>query len=945
VHLVNHRTLWMIVIVVATLMVSTAVAFGYVCAAQPPIAKIVSVDYPRHVLSGREFSVTVVADYSDKVGVDIGIWDAETGAVVQSISIPLRDTGRTTFGFKLTAPTTTDEWHLLAITRIWWQDAWYQDQLEGSEAFTISVSENATVGLMSSGPTSTIGFDGSEYPVNNTSPPVLSMRPGVHQLETLPIIQSKVGERFVFVGWSDGVNSNPRQFVISGDASIVALYRTEYYLSVKSERGQVSGEGWYPGGSRPRFAVVPTSNASSWLGLLTENYKFAGWSGDSNSSNTLASVTMNGPKNVEAKWTRSGITVDPFVIAKALFFGALVLLVRGIHQYSKRRLLGTLPRGLRQFAKLFVVAMTLLMVLSPTCPTYAQLPPQSVRSIVKIGDASWYYWNNTSSDTCLIWLGGGVTQERDIGYYSYRINPFQYESFGTIRFMQDLAKHYCVIALEKGSYESFSLDSNRTIYQEPYKIDSRIIGDVHSWIRRQGYADTFLVGYSTGAQVAAMEVALRAPEEWASPDGLILITPSLSNVVSLSAYRIHASLLVLYGGSIETPAYVSTGREFYDNAPQDSRYGSHYFYKEFRVIEKMGHEVWTIYETGTYDMQAVHILVNFIDNVKSLQFTPSDVAMITHAQENSSAIMSEGLNITSVRAPYETQSARIMRIEVAFTYDLQTSTPTQVIAFNLQSGKIESSAELTLVDRGNRVVNLDVLPSSNSSELSFAIVALRKEEDGWKLAAKPVFTKTKVMQAISVTVASAVPNMSFVFDGVQFRTAENGVLHFETKPGTHIAQVESVSYLNSLTRVVFTGWDDGSTDTTRQVTIANDTSLFAIYRMQHFVNVTSSYGQSEGSGWYDENAMAVISVEPPMMNESAVIFAHWTGDATSSDLRSLLIVNSQKTVRAGWNAISSNGSVQPTTIVWLLVSLVLFAVAFAWNIKALARSSREADYG
>jgi hypothetical protein len=285
---------------------------------------------------------------------------------------------------------------------------------------------------------------------------------------------------------------------------------------------------------------------------------------------------------------------------------------------------------------LVVIAAILTVALVQVPSAHAQLPTQTARSIVRIGDASWYYWNNSASDTCLIWLGGGITDEQEVGHYSYLINPFEYESFGTIKFIQHLTTDYCLIALEKGSYESFSAESNRTIYQEPYQMDSRIIGDVHNWIKRQGYTHTFLVGYSTGAQVAAMEVTIRAPEEWVSPDGLVLITPRLSDLVSKSAHRMQSSLLVLYGGSIETPAYVSTGYEFFLDAPKDGWHNSSYLHKKFQVIEQMGHEVWTVYETGVYDTQAESILVDFISNVKALQFNAKDVDVIKQVAEGAS---------------------------------------------------------------------------------------------------------------------------------------------------------------------------------------------------------------------------------------------------------------------------------------------------------------------
>jgi len=105
---VPHKKLLMIVAAIGVLILSATLQLGYVNAS-PPIAKIISLNYPHHVLSATVFPLTVVVDYSDKVGVDIGIWDAERGVVVQSISIPLRDVGPMTFTFNLTAPNETTE--------------------------------------------------------------------------------------------------------------------------------------------------------------------------------------------------------------------------------------------------------------------------------------------------------------------------------------------------------------------------------------------------------------------------------------------------------------------------------------------------------------------------------------------------------------------------------------------------------------------------------------------------------------------------------------------------------------------------------------------------------------------------------------------------------------------------------------------------------------------
>ncbi|MGD0689660.1 MAG: hypothetical protein ABSA50_07815 [Candidatus Bathyarchaeia archaeon] len=933
-----HKKSLMIVAAIGALILSASLQLGYVYAS-PPIAKITSMNYPRHVLSGTVFLVTVVADYSDKVGVDMGIWDVESGVIVQSISIPLRDTGPMTFAFNLTAPAETTEWHLLAITRIWWQNAWYQDPLEGSSSFKVDVSNAAALTLASSGPPSSIGLDGITYPVNAAGPINLSVTPGVHRLAATQLIPGETGERFVFVGWSDGVASNPRLLVISNTANLTALYRTEYYLSVKSEHGLSAGQGWYPAGSNPSFTVVPASSSLDWLELLVGAYRFAGWSGDIGSSDALASVVMDGPKNVQARWVPSRTATVSLVIFSALMLGSLILLIRAIRRNLRGRAPRLPPHRVQQWARLILVATILILLLIRIPSTHAQLPNQPVRSIVKIGDASWYYWNNTASDTCLIWLGGGTTDEQEIGYYSYMINPFEYESFGTIKFIQHLTTYYCLIALQKGSYEYYSPESNRTIYQEPYRMDSRIIGDVHDWIRKQGYAHTFLVGYSTGAQVAAMEVSIRAPEEWVSPDGLVLITPKLSDLVSKSAYRMKASLLVLYGGSIETPAYVSTGYEFFLDAPKDGWHNSSYLHKNFQVIEEMGHEVWTVYETGVYDTQAEGILVNFVSNVKALQFTDKDLEVITHAAENTSAPVAPGLDLTSATAPTEVSTATIVMVRVVLSNDNHATGTAQVIAFNTQRGEIEGS-QVFLARSGPHVLLLAFLPPPNSTKLPLAIIIVTEPGDGWKLLAGPLLTNTKVLDTIKVTVASTVPGTSFAFDGSEFKIPDTGSIYLETKQGPHTVQVEPVTYLTSQTRVVFTGWEDGSTDATRLITLHNDTSILANYRIQYFVNVTSAYGTPSGSGWYDENSTAAASVEPPVANESKVIFAQWRGDVNSSDARILLSANSPKTIQAEWVPFPSYESVG-TNIALLLFGSFLFGLTVLWNLSPIHRTRAE----
>jgi len=242
----------------------------------------------------------------------------------------------------------------------------------------------------------------------------------------------------------------------------------------------------------------------------------------------------------------------------------------------------------------------------------------------------------------------------------------------------------------------------------------------------------------------------------------------------------------------------------------------------------------------------------------------------------------------------------------------------------------------SLVGSGRHSVNLVVMSPSNSSEVSLVIVMLRKGEQGWLPAAGPLFTKTRVMQRVSVTVVSSVP-ISLLFDGAQFRSGETVILRLETKPGMHTLQIESVTYLNEQTRAVFVGWDDGSAEPVKQVTLDNDTAITAFYRRQYFVNATSPFGNVEGSGWYDANSTATIRVDLPFVRDSSVIFSHWEGDSNDACPRIYLTVDSPKTARVVWSTIPSEKAVESTVVVWFAFCVVLFAVTLVWSFKSIGQ--------
>jgi hypothetical protein len=138
--------------------------------------------------------------------------------------------------------------------------------------------------------------------------------------------------RLVMQGWSiDGQNAQPTAALsVKMDAphSVTAVYGQQYYLTVQSDQGAATGQGWYDAGSTAQiYASTPPSPS---YGV---SYVFNGWQGDVQSNSQSASVLMDKAKTATATWrTDSTVlyaTIGLVLVAIILAAGIIGLAVRG----------------------------------------------------------------------------------------------------------------------------------------------------------------------------------------------------------------------------------------------------------------------------------------------------------------------------------------------------------------------------------------------------------------------------------------------------------------------------------------------------------------------------------------------------------------------------------------------------------------------------------------
>lgn len=107
------------------------------------------------------------------------------------------------------------------------------------------------------------------------------------------------------------------------------------------------------------------------------------------------------------------------------------------------------------------------------------------------------------------------------------------------------------------------------------------------------------------------------------------------------------------------------------------------------------------------------------------------------------------------------------------------------------------------------------------------------------------------------------------------------------------------------TQYVFTGWSDGTSDTTRTITVNNNVAFTAEYKTQYQLTVDSEHGSATGGDWYDEGSKAYAELDTGTISDGPLynwVFTGWTDDAKGTNLKSNPItMDGPKTATATWS--------------------------------------------
>jgi hypothetical protein len=128
----------------------------------------------------------------------------------------------------------------------------------------------------------------------------------------------ETGIRHYFTEWSGDYSgdTSPASVIVNQPKAVTAEWRTDYLLTVVSEYGDAQGGGWYNSGSEAAISVT------SPVGMIIRQV-FNGWSGDYSGDAASASVIMDQPKTVTAKWKNDIMQLYILIIIVVLIIGGL----------------------------------------------------------------------------------------------------------------------------------------------------------------------------------------------------------------------------------------------------------------------------------------------------------------------------------------------------------------------------------------------------------------------------------------------------------------------------------------------------------------------------------------------------------------------------------------------------------------------------------------------
>ena len=163
----------------------------------------------------------------------------------------------------------------------------------------------------------------------------------------------------------------------------------------------------------------------------------------------------------------------------------------------------------------------------------------------------------------------------------------------------------------------------------------------------------------------------------------------------------------------------------------------------------------------------------------------------------------------------------------------------------------------------------------------------------------PLFLTATFVRQATLQVATSPEGLVFYVDDVEYSSSQ--AFWFDTGSSHFVFAPPSQSAPGA--RYTFNEWSDGG-PYAHEILLSGAITLKATFRTEFYLTVTSPYGETGGSGWYEAGTTAFASLRNttvPGPTGVRYVFVGWTGDAGGAGrMSSGIVMDGPKTANATW---------------------------------------------
>ena len=275
------------------------------------------------------------------------------------------------------------------------------------------------------------------------------------------------------------------------------------------------------------------------------------------------------------------------------------------------------------------------------------------------------------------------------------------------------------------------------------------------------------------------------------------------------------------------------------------------------------------------------------------------------------------VRIASFVCPRQVAPDSVFSVSLDMEYEIRTSASVRAAIFGTManaSTPLWQSDVANVSMGGDKVWTINFTAPPTEGTIQLTAYAYYFENGTWQYYNDTVLgpgsrqVVIKVARNAVLQVELGVPGLELTLGNLSATTTPTGDVGVSLPVGMKYALSvpDVVQYQNS-TRIIFDGWQDGNNQTSRIISVDEDSQLVGSYRTQYLLRVTSTVSNYSYEKWYDAGSNVTLQRldSVPMVWPLGLLggnynFSGWSGDVNSRSGEVNFTMNSPKNISANF---------------------------------------------